>query len=143
MDSKRVLVVANQTSAGPALRAEILRLAREAPHTFTLIVPATPPQDHMVWTDEEAFDVATKRLEHALAVFRNDDVEITGRVGDASPVLAIADAVLAADYDEIILSTLPPGISRWLKRDVPDRVRRRFDLPLTVIEAEAAPVPVS
>src|SRR5687767_5813919 len=78
VEPKRVLVVANQTSAGPALRAEILRREREGPHRYTLIVPATPPQDHMVWTDDEAFDVASKRLEHALAVFREDDVEITG-----------------------------------------------------------------
>ena len=124
------------------MRAEIQRREREGPHRFTLIVPATPPQDHMLWTDDEAFDVAAKRLEHALLLFREDEVEIVGRVGDASPVLAIADAVLVEDYDEIILSTLPPGMSRWLKRDVPDRVRRRFDLPLTVIVAEAAPVAI-
>jgi hypothetical protein len=143
MEPKRVLVVANQTSAGAALRAELLRRAKEHPHVFTLIVPATPPQEHLVWTDEEALDVAERRLGQALAILRDDGLDVVGRVGDASPTLAIGDALLGESYDEIVLSTLPPGVSKWLKKDLPDRVRRRFDVPLTVVVAEAAPVPVS
>ena len=34
-------------------------------------------------------------------------------------------------FDEIILSTLPAGVSKWLGRDLPSRVRRSFPLPLT------------
>lgn len=143
MEPKKVLVVANQTSAGSALRAEIVRRTREGPHEFTLVVPATPPREHLVYTDDEAFDIAERRLTQALALLRDEGVEATGRVGDASPMLAISDALLAAGYDGIILSTLPPGVSKWLHKDLPDRVRRRFDVPLTVVVAEAAPVPVS
>ena len=142
VEPKRVLVVANQTSGGSALRSEILDRAEEGPHFFTLVVPATPPQEHLVWTDEEALVLAERRLDHALAELQDAGVEVTGRVGDASPVLAIADALLTQSYDEIILSTLPPGASRWLKQGLPDRVRRRFDIPVTVVIAPA-PVPVS
>jgi hypothetical protein len=58
-----------------------------------------------------------------------------GAVGDANPLVAIEKAVLEQKFDEIILSTLPPGVSRWLALDLPHRVRRKFDLPLTVITA--------
>lgn len=140
MEPKRVLVVANQTLAGSALRAEILRRVGEEPHSFTLIVPATAPGDHLVWTDEEAVDIARRHLDAALAALRSEGVDISGRVGDPSPTLAIGDALLTETYDEIILSTLPPGVSRWLKQDLPQRVERRFGLPLTVVIGEPATV---
>lgn len=140
MEPKRILVVANQTSSGPALRSEILRRAREGPHVFTLVVPATAPHEHMVSTEEEAVDIARRHLDAALTSLRAEGIEMTGHVGDASPMLAIADALVADHYDEVILSTLPPGVSRWLKKDLPKRVERRFGLPLTVVIGQPAAV---
>jgi hypothetical protein len=75
----------------------------------------------------------------ALRAFRGMGAQVTGEVGDISPVRAIADALLAAEYDEIILSTLPPGPSRWLRQDVVHRVRRTFAVPCTHIVAEPDP----
>ena len=65
---------------------------------------------------------------------------MTGAVGDASPMLAIADALREQAFDEVILSTFPPSISRWVKLDLPQRVKRRFGLPVThvVTQPEAS-----
>jgi hypothetical protein len=136
MQPKRVLVVANQTSAGRSLRQEILRRAKQRPHVFTLVVPATAPKDHLVSTDEEADELARRHLEAALGALQGEGLEIEGHVGDPSPMLAIADALLTDTFEEIVLSTLPPGMSRWLKQDLPVRVERRFGLPLTVVIGE-------
>lgn len=133
MDATRVLIVANQTAGGSALRAEVHKRVNQGPHHFTLVVPATPPHDHMLWTDGEPEANARKNLDAALTALRATGTTVEGRVGDASPMQAINDALLIDHYDEIILSTLPPGASRWLKQDLPDRVQRHFDLPLTVI----------
>lgn len=133
MEPKRVLIVANQTAGGSALRAEIQKRLRAGPHVFTLVVPATPPHEHTIWTEGEAEHVARRNLTSALAGLRATGAEIKGKVGDASPILAIEDALLVDRYDEIILSTLAPGASRWLKRRLPDRVEHRFGLPLTVV----------
>jgi hypothetical protein len=54
-------------------------------------------------------------------------------VGDPDPMKAIEATLAERRVDEIILSTLPPGISRWLAWDLPHRVRARTDVPLTVI----------
>ena len=66
----------------------------------------------------------------ALERFLAEGAAVEGIVGDASPVRAIDDVLIEHPQDEIILSTLPPGISRWLNKDLPHRVEQRFALPV-------------
>jgi hypothetical protein len=61
-----------------------------------------------------------------------------GAVGDPDPMKAIEKTLAQRRFDEIILSTLPPGISRWLAWDLPHRVRARTDVPLTVITSRSS-----
>jgi hypothetical protein len=75
-------------------------------------------------------------MESAVEEMRQMGADISGVVGDASPVLAINDVLIEQPCDEIILSTLPPGVSRWLKRDLPHRVEQRFGLPVTTVIGE-------
>ena len=49
--------------------------------------------------------------------------EVTGELGDAEPLMAIQDAVNLGNYDEMIISTLPLGVSRWLKLDLVSKAR--------------------
>jgi hypothetical protein len=60
--------------------------------------------------------------------------EVTGSIGDAEPLMAIQDAVNLGDYNEIIISTLPLGISRWLKLDIVSKARG-LGLPVTHVAA--------
>jgi len=68
-------------------------------------------------------------------------VPASGEVGDENPMLAAGDALRRQPFDEIIVSTLPPGASRWMKRDLPNRLLRKYGLP--VAHLTAAPEPVS
>jgi hypothetical protein len=136
MEPRRILLVANQTAGGTELKREIRRRMSEGPCVFTLVVPATPPQEHATWEEGEARDIARRRMESAIAEMRQMGADMSGVVGDASPVLAINDALIEQPCDEIILSTLPPGVSRWLKRDLPHRVEQRFGLPVTTVIGE-------
>jgi hypothetical protein len=140
VDAKRILIVANQTAAGSHLKSEVRRRLEEGPCTFTLLIPATPPREHAVWTDEEAYALAGKRLGVAMEGLASLGAEIRGVVGDPSPMEAIGDELIAASYDEIILSTLPPGASKWLKQDLPHRAERRFNIPVTHLSSESAAV---
>lgn len=128
---RRYLVVANQTLGGPALAAEIQRIRAEGECAFHLVVPATRPVDHMVWTEGEAHEIARDRLTRALAWFRAAGLDASGEIGDARPMLAIGDALIGGRFDGIVLSTLPAGMSRWLRQDLPARVRRRFGVPVS------------
>jgi hypothetical protein len=60
---------------------------------------------------------------------------VGGRIGDSDPYLAVRDAVTTVGIDEILLSTLPARVSRWLRRDLPRRVEE-FGLPVTVVTAQ-------
>jgi hypothetical protein len=66
-------------------------------------------------------------------------VEVSGEVGDADPILAIADVLMRQSFDEIVLFTLRPGFSRWLRMELPRRAARRF--PVVVTHVIAAPEP--
>jgi GABA permease len=136
---RRYLVVANQTLGGEHLEAKVLECMAAGPCEFHLVVPATPPQDHATWVEGEAKVLARERLDAALARFREIGARADGEVGDARPLGAIGDAVRHAEFDEIILSTLPPGPSRWLRMDLPHRVDRQFGIPVShVIDERVA-----
>lgn len=140
---RRYLVVANQTLAGEPLVTRIRELSRADPCAFFLIVPATPPRDHP-WTEGEARATARARLDEALMRLSGLDVKVEGEVGDGNPMLAIDDAIRDhGPFEEIILSTLPPGASRWLRLDLPHRVAASFGLPMTHVVGEPVHVGAS
>lgn len=128
---RRYLVVANQTLGGDHLADKVRQCVAEGPARFHILVPATQPQDHAVWTEGEARALAQQALDRALERFRQLGADADGEVGDESPLEAIGDAVRDQEFDEIILSTLPPGMSRWLRQDLPHRVERSFEIPVT------------
>jgi hypothetical protein len=137
---RRCLIVANQTLMSPQLREEVLRRRDAGDHQFHVVVPATHAHGTALWTEGQALAHARDALDHALGHYRADGVEATGEVGDADPVLAVNDVLTRQDVDEIIVSTLPLGVSKWLKRDLPHRLERRFGLPVTHVAAVEAQV---
>ena len=134
----RYLVVGNQTLASDRLAGKVQELLAAGPASFHLLVPATPTNEHLTWTEGAAHQVAEERLEEAIALFRELGAEVDGEVGDASPLEAIRAALRDQVFDEIILSTLPLGLSRWVRQDLPHRVRREFGLPMSHLVAELA-----
>jgi hypothetical protein len=137
---RHCLIVANQTLMSPQLREEVLRRRDAGDYEFHVVVPATHAHGTALWTEGHALAHARDALEAALGHFRSDGVDATGEVGDADPVLAVNDVVTRQGVDEIIVSTLPPGVSKWLKRDLPHRLERRFGLTVTHVAAVEASV---
>lgn len=133
------LVVGNQTLAGPELMAAIAeRIAPDEPTRFHVVVPATPIQDGFTWDEDKANDAAQERLDAMLDQLRGLGVEASGEVGHKDPVEAARDAMRGHPVDEVILSTLPPGLSRWLGQDAPTRLKAAVPVPVVVVTAEPA-----
>ena len=136
---RRYLVVANRTVCGEHLLEHMRDLAAPEPDgvEFDVVVPATSGP-HTGWTEGESEHAAKLRLVDALERFDAAGLRVNGTVGDANPVLAVLDACRDVDYDGIVLSTLPAGPSRWLKRDLPKRIERAVNVPLEHVVADAA-----
>ena len=131
-----VLVVAHQTAATPGLLDAVRQRAQRGPARFHLVVPQQAHGMHKLVDPEDAgVDEANRVLEVALPRLSAEaGSEVTGSVGDAEPLSAIQDAVNLGDYDEIIISTLPLGVSRWLKLDLVSKARG-LGLPVTHVAA--------
>jgi hypothetical protein len=128
---RRYLLVANQTLGGEHLIERVRQFMAEGPCFFHVVVPATPSAEQLTWTEGEATAIAQHRLDRALSRLGRLGAKADGEVADKDPILAIRDALQHGEFDEIVLSTLPPGISRWLKLDLPSRVASHFGLPVT------------
>ena len=127
---KHVLIVANETAGGRHLHDEVARLIAEGAHEFTLLVPATRPRSTLTWRDGSARALAQERMDRALESLRDLGAEFEGFVGDQRPMDAVMDVLRTHTFDEIIVSTLPHGISHWLRVDLPARIARQSGLPV-------------
>ena len=137
IDARRtILIVANETLASPTLASAVARRLAAGPVAFHVVVPATPVGTHrLTWDEDEAIAAAHDRLEAVLHRLRGLGAEAEGEIGNRDPVIAVDDAMLNRQVDEIILSTLPESRSRWLRQDVPSKLRAAFEVPIEVVMA--------
>ncbi len=136
-----VLVVAHQTAATPGLLAAVRERAQRSPAKFHLVVPRIPHGMHKFVDPQDTGDDDGQRvLEEALPKLSDAAGEtVAGSLGDPEPLMAIQDAVNLSHYDEIIISTLPKRVSRWLRLDLVSKTRG-LGLPVTHVEAADTPV---
>ena len=133
----RVLVVANQTAATPALIEAVRERAQEGPAAFTLLVPnpahglhrVVDPEDQDRSEADETLAKALPLLEEAAGA------PVEGLIGVAEPLAAIQDAINLHGFDEIIISMLPKRVSKWLRLDLPHKAAG-LGLPVTLVTAK-------
>jgi hypothetical protein len=137
------LLVAHQTAESDELLGSAKQLQEEDPEAnFVLLVPATPVTDLLTWERDETAEIARKKAAAASARLGEHGLRILeAKTGDQNPVAAIGDELLESQhrYAAIVLSTLPPGLSRWLNMDVISRARRTFPRHRVIHVVSAAP----
>lgn len=135
-----VLLVANRTANTESLREAVAERAARGAQAFYLVVPAMPHGLHRVVDPEVAgCEEARAALDLALpALSQAAGCEVSGEVGSADPLAAIQDAMGRLSFDEIVISTLPHRVSRWLRLDLPSKVRG-LGLPVAHVEAKVVP----
>jgi GABA permease len=147
-----VLIVANQTIGSAELTAAVEQRVAAGTHFHLLVpVPPTPPSAisvglaavesaataFMVLPDLRA--LAEERLESGLEWLRGLGAEATGEVGVIDTVAAVVGVVERDQIDEIIVSTLPSRISKWLRQDLPHKIEKHVSVPVTVVTASTSP----
>lgn len=125
-----VLVIASVTATSSELYDALKNRARHASVAFTLIVPATPLDGGRA--------AAMQRVNEAVARLREFGLEVEGRIAIGDPMVAVDEAWDPKRYDEIILSTLPANVSKWLRADLPRRIEKRTGALVTHVVAHPA-----
>jgi GABA permease len=147
---RRYLVVANQTLGGEQLAAKLAECAGAGPCRFYLVVPVTNTEASDRWFTgglegvlpgayKIARTLAAGRLRHELERLREAGVEADGEVVEPAPLESIRAIASREEADEVIVSTLPRRLSRWMAMDLPHRIRRAIPLPVTLVTGSAGP----
>lgn len=145
--TRHIVVVANETSASPALIVLIAQKAMDGPIRVTVVSPVTQPrQGYVVYYDTRRA-TARRRLDHTLDTLRATGVPATGIVVEADPVSALRDAIHQLEPDEIVVSTHPQKQSGWLRRNLVDQMQRvagstPFEHVVVDLDAEHGPANV-
>ena len=148
---RRYLIVANQTLGGDQLSAKLAEYMGAGPCRLYLVVPVTQTEASDRWAAggldggvlpgayKIARALAQGRLKQELNRLHEAGADADGEVVDPHPIDAIRKLASREEIDEIIVSTLPRRLSRWMAMDLPRRVRRATGLPVTHISGPAGP----
>jgi hypothetical protein len=141
----RVLIVAHQTANSLELRAAVAERAAEGPCLFTLLVPTSPDGLYRVGDREgHRVAVARRRLDVAVPILSIiADGAVVGMIGSSDPLGTVQDALSLLGFDEVIVSMLPEGTSRWLRLGLPRKIRG-LGVPVTEVfcsEHRLSPLP--
>lgn len=126
-ERRRVVVVGNHTLLSDALRDRLSAVASEGPTEVHVVVPVQHDDD---------LDIGFWRGRALAERVVAPDVDLSVDVGVADPVALVEKAMHGARVDHVLLSTLPPGLSRWMESDVAGRLRHVLGVPVEVVTAE-------
>jgi hypothetical protein len=135
----RVLVVANRTAESPELLDALRTRTMQGPCQFTLLVPSTP--HGLTWAADMhgGSEEAEGHRAGFLQELRDAGLNVVeAKVGDPDPLAAIQDECNFHEYDELIVSTLPLHISKWLKVDLPSKAKAATGLPVQHVVGSAS-----
>jgi hypothetical protein len=120
-----ILVVANETVAGPSLIEALKRRAADGADLITVLAPVSNPHAGYVVYEDTRRAAAGRRLDRTLEALRAAGITAHGLVVEADPADAVRDAIAMLDPKptEIVVSTHPKERSGWLRKKVIDRVR--------------------
>jgi hypothetical protein len=145
---RRYLIVANQTLGTDELESFVRERIEAGPSEFYIVVPATPIMEMVHGAEgvpavgggtvlpsspEHAHQLAQQRLDTALAQLKGIGATVDGEVGHRDPLHAVEAARKGKEFDEIVVSTLPRRLSRWLRQDLPRRLEHKTQLPVTQV----------
>lgn len=137
--SAKVLVVANRTAESPELLETLKERAADGDCVFTLLVPSTP--HGLAWAADmhSGEEEANSHRQAFLDGLRKQGLNVQeAKVGDSDALAALSDECNFTDYDEIIVSTLPLHMSKWLKVDLPHKAGHATGLPVTHVVAHSS-----
>lgn len=137
--TRHVLVIANETLSGSALRERLASANGDRLEVDVLAPVLTSPLHYGVSDIDRELRRARRRLRRSLAWAREQGIDAHGEVGDPSPTTAIEDELRDFGADEVIVVTHPGDSETWQERGELERLRRELDVPVTHVIAGDEP----
>lgn len=134
MSPKRVLIIANEAVADrPAGVPEVVRRQVLEAEEVRVIAPMLTSRLQSWVSDIDAAASAADARMHAIvgSIGESGQPATVGGVGDEDPIQAVADALAVFPADALILAVHAPDAANWRERRFAEKVRQRFDLPVT------------
>jgi hypothetical protein len=122
-----VVVVGNHTLLSDALRDRLHAVTAGGDVDLHVVVPIRAEDD---------LDIGFWRGRALAERLVEPGIDLTVDVGVDDPVALVQKAVHGAHIDQVVVSVLPEGVSRWTQADVAGHLRRALNVPVEVVAAE-------
>jgi hypothetical protein len=138
-NSRRLLIATGAVAADATQLPALVRELIESASDILVITPILPGRlEWLVSDTDRARYEADERLESVLGHVEEvaSEARIAGVVGDETPLTAFADAVRNFRPDHILIALRAPDHDAWQERNLVDRIRESFGIPITVFELD-------
>ena len=101
---------------------------------FVLLVPATRVEHlRKAMAQDTRTNAETMATRAVYALYDGGIRLLRTTVGDDSPIVAIQDELAGHPgfYKEVIVSTLPANVSRWLTLGIQEKIEATFQVPVS------------
>jgi hypothetical protein len=134
MAAKRVLIIANEAVADrPAGVPDVVRRQVLEADEVRVVAPMLTGRLQSWVSDIDAAALAADQRMQAIvgSIGAAGQAAARGQIGDEDPLQAVADALAVFPADALILAVHAPDAANWRERRFGEKVRARFDLPVT------------
>src|SRR4051812_43613957 len=138
-DGTRLMIVTGAAAADPAELPALVRSLIQSASEILVVTPTLPGRlEWLASATDRVRHEADERLRTVLAQVEAlaPQSPAVGAVGDETPLSAFADAVRRFRPDHILIALRASDHSAWQERQLTDRVREGFHIPLTIFEID-------
>jgi hypothetical protein len=132
-DDGTILAFLNEVAGGRKLLTELRSRVDAGATAVALAAPQNQPVVGQIVDQGEIRAAAQSRVDVTQAVLGEFGIEASGAVFDPDPPLALDDAVRAFAPSEVLISCLPETRFGFLRRDLIEWAKDRFEVPITHI----------
>ena len=124
---RTVLAFLNEVAGGRKLLSAIRERVDDGTDHVVLAAPQNVPSAGQIVDAREVRDAALSRVEVTQQVLDGFGITSSAVVLDPDPMLALDDAVRAFSPDEVLISCLPDSRYGWMRKDLIEWARARFE----------------
>ncbi len=132
--AKKILAVVSEPVSADALRSAMGADADDA--EVLVVAPALMSRRHFMLDPDAGIERADAVQEETVERLEEEGIEAAGDTGEADPLLAIQDALVSYEADEIVLFSHAEGRRNWLEEGLVEAAQERFEAPVRHLVVE-------